>query len=194
MTKLEEEASLFAVEKHGDQTYGKGKQPYRIHLHDTTCVLRRFSHTSDKQLAVGWLHDVLEDTDATFEDVQMRFGPEVAMAVAFVTDDPGESRRVKKRMTYTRAQANIRQAVRIAGSTNLQYVVGRPQVLVLGIRAKVADRIANISACIEQGHGLLKRYVKEEGLAFHLAYYCEGVCEEMWDAYEVLIEEGRKLL
>ena len=35
----------------------------------------------------GLLHDTLEDTDATYEDLEQRFGPEVAALVAEVTDD-----------------------------------------------------------------------------------------------------------
>ena len=46
----------------------------------------------------GLLHDTLEDTDATYEDLVQRFGPEVAALVAEVTDDKSLRKDERKRL------------------------------------------------------------------------------------------------
>ena len=46
----------------------------------------------------GLLHDTLEDTDATYEDLVQRFGPEVAALVAEVTDDKSLPKEERKRL------------------------------------------------------------------------------------------------
>ncbi len=52
-------------------------QPYQAHLEAVVKIVRK--HTDDPvTLAAAWLHDVLEDTPATLQDMRSEFGAEVA--------------------------------------------------------------------------------------------------------------------
>ena len=73
----------FAKNNHGDQKRKSG-EPYIIH---PLCVALILSDLEmDKEtIAAGLLHDTVEDTDATIEDVKKYFGDEVALLVDGVT-------------------------------------------------------------------------------------------------------------
>lgn len=63
---------------------------------------------SDRVIAAGVLHDVIEDTSAVLEEIRMRFGGYIAALVASVTEDPTiESLRDRK--------AALREQIRRAG-------------------------------------------------------------------------------
>ena len=75
-----EKAKLFALKAHGDQKYGES--PYEKHLQDVADVIAEYIDIGDPSLAVllngAWLHDVIEDTDVTFQQVFEEFGRHVA--------------------------------------------------------------------------------------------------------------------
>jgi (p)ppGpp synthase/HD superfamily hydrolase len=81
-----------ALAWHGDQRR-KGKDvPYVAHLLGVASLVLDFGG-SDEQAAAGLLHDTLEDTDATLEDVRSRFGDTVTSIVEACTDArPDEDR------------------------------------------------------------------------------------------------------
>jgi (p)ppGpp synthase/HD superfamily hydrolase len=54
--------------------------PYVEHVVGVAMVLDRLGYPEDVVIA-GLLHDVVEDTDATLDEVRARFGPEVAALV-----------------------------------------------------------------------------------------------------------------
>ncbi len=60
-------------------------QPYDIHLQ---AVARRVASVCDDpaMIAAAWLHDTVEDTPATFEDLEREFGCDVAALVKELTD------------------------------------------------------------------------------------------------------------
>jgi hypothetical protein len=70
-------------------------------------VLLRNRDYDDEVVAAGLLHDVVEDTDATVEDLRERFGDRVATLVAQLSDDPGieDERGRKQRLREQVAQA-----------------------------------------------------------------------------------------
>ncbi len=73
----------FAYEKHDGQTR-KSRQPYIVHpvaVAITLCDYRVDAFT----IAAGLLHDVLEDTDTTYDEINKAFGEEVADIVEGVT-------------------------------------------------------------------------------------------------------------
>lgn len=77
----------------------------------------------------GLLHDTLEDTDATYEDLMERFGADVAALVAEVTDDKSLPKDERKRLQVETAGSKTRRAklLKIADKTsNLRSLVRSP--------------------------------------------------------------------
>ncbi|MFT3935814.1 MAG: HD domain-containing protein [Chitinophagaceae bacterium] len=118
----------FAVHRHNTQLYGK--YPYVVHLYAVAAVLFNFGITpateDGRMLLSGcWLHDLLEDTDVTKNELEDLFGKHIAEMVFCVTDGDGDIREEKKESVYKKLSGN-EDACAI----------------------KLADRIANVEACI----------------------------------------------
>lgn len=79
-------ALSFAADKHAHQ-FDKNVQPYIWHPIRVAQGLKGAGY-SDTFQAVGLLHDVVEDTDATLEDIQRRFGDVVLGGVDAMTRRP----------------------------------------------------------------------------------------------------------
>ncbi|HEX3958029.1 MAG TPA: HD domain-containing protein [Trebonia sp.] len=81
----------FAVRYHGDQTRPTGA-PYAEHLLEALEVLVRGAGVTDPDiLQAAVLHDVVEDTPCTIDDVRLAFGGRVAEMVGWVTKpEPAE--------------------------------------------------------------------------------------------------------
>ena len=73
----------YALEKHGDQKRNSG-DPYIVHPLQVAYVLAEMG-LDEQTIAAALLHDVIEDTDATDEDIAKEFGEEVAEMVEGVT-------------------------------------------------------------------------------------------------------------
>ena len=81
--KAVENAYLFAVKKHNGQLR-KTKEEYIIH--PLSCAIILTSIKADCATIIATLlHDVVEDTDATLDDIKSNFGEEVARLVDGVT-------------------------------------------------------------------------------------------------------------
>jgi len=79
------EAVEFAIRCHGDQRRPTGA-PYLEHLLETLEVLVRGAGVTDPDvLRAAVLHDVVEDTSCTMDDVRLTFGDRVADMVHWVT-------------------------------------------------------------------------------------------------------------
>lgn len=82
-------ATDFAIAAHGDQMYGD--KPYLYHLSQVeNNVIRVLGVTAFEERIVAVLHDVLEDTDVTFEQLENRFGWSVATSVESLSKRNGE--------------------------------------------------------------------------------------------------------
>ena len=76
-------AYVYAVQKHGNQERASG-DPYFSHPIEVAAILTELKldiHT----IVTGLLHDTLEDTTATIEEITDLFGEEIAMLVSGVT-------------------------------------------------------------------------------------------------------------
>jgi hypothetical protein len=80
-------AARFAAERHGDQRREADEAAFVVHPMEVASLLARSGYP-DHVVAAGVLHDVLEDTDAQRDELEARFGRDVADLVAAVSDDP----------------------------------------------------------------------------------------------------------
>src|SRR5699024_202669 len=82
-TAFVQKALDFATKAHEGQ-FRKSGEPYIIHPIQVAGILAEL-HMDPHTVATGFLHDVVEDTDYTLEDLEAEFGKNVAMLVDGVT-------------------------------------------------------------------------------------------------------------
>lgn len=78
-----ERAYNFAKKRHEGQTRGSG-EPYIVHPLEVANLLAAIE-LDCTSIVAGLLHDIIEDTDCTFEMIESEFGNEVALIVDGVT-------------------------------------------------------------------------------------------------------------
>jgi len=84
-TSFVDKALIFAVNAHKN-TERRGKAyPYVIHCMEAVTIVATFTNDPD-MLAAAALHDVVEDTEYTREDIEREFGKRVADLVASESD------------------------------------------------------------------------------------------------------------
>lgn len=91
------EALLILAEKvarkaHGDTLNKHNGERYILHPERVVATLRRGGADAFR-LAIGWLHDVVEDTAITLDDLAMHFPARVVDAVDALTHRKGEQRK-----------------------------------------------------------------------------------------------------
>ncbi|MBI1799696.1 MAG: bifunctional (p)ppGpp synthetase/guanosine-3',5'-bis(diphosphate) 3'-pyrophosphohydrolase [Candidatus Eisenbacteria bacterium] len=107
----------FAARAHGEQLRESG-QPYLIHLVEVCRILLDLleSRLDTTLVCAALLHDVVEDTGIEAEDVQKRFGREVASLVEGVTKLSGlhfDSREAAQAENFRRMLLSMAQDLRI---------------------------------------------------------------------------------
>jgi hypothetical protein len=169
MPKLRK-ARDFAVHHHGSQRYGE--HPYVYHLDQVVEILEPYGENAQ---VLGYLHDVVEDTAATPQIVQVEFGRLIAECVCILTDEPGIDRRERKRLTYRKMSA-------VRGELELALIV------------KAADRLANIRSCLESAAAHRLATYRSEFDAFHQSAFRPGLCDELWAQLMVLNDRSAAML
>src|SRR5437773_2155238 len=92
-------AVTFAEGCHGEQQRPAG-EPYVQHLLETADVLVNGTGETDADMLVAAvLHDVVEDTPCTLDEVRQRFGGRVADLVGWVTKPPAGAGQNKNAVT-----------------------------------------------------------------------------------------------
>jgi len=117
-------AVAFAAEKHRNQRRKDAEaSPYINHPIALTNVLANEGGVDDVTvLCAAVLHDTIEDTETTPEELQAIFGPKVASVVMEVTDDKSLEKSVRK-------QRQVEHAPHISTEAKL---------------VKLADKISNL--------------------------------------------------
>ena len=105
-------AADFAAERHRDQRRkGKGQVPYVNHLADVARLLAVATKGADAELvAAGWLHDTVEDTATSHNELASAFGDDVASLVREVTDDKSLPKAERKRLQVVKTPAKTPRA------------------------------------------------------------------------------------
>ena len=101
------EALHFAAFKHRDQRRkGAEAAPYINHPIAVARVLASEGGVTDRDvLMAALLHDTIEDTDTTAEDLRTRFGDRVAALVQEMSDDTSLRQAERKRLQIAHAEA-----------------------------------------------------------------------------------------
>jgi (p)ppGpp synthase/HD superfamily hydrolase len=123
------QALHFAANKHRDQRRkGAEASPYINHLIEVAEILTGVGGVSDLlTLQAAILHDTLEDTETTPEELDAVFGSEVRRIIEEVSDDQSLSSAARKQMQIDHA----------------------PHLSTRAKMIKIADKIANIRSMVE---------------------------------------------
>ncbi|NUM89371.1 MAG: bifunctional (p)ppGpp synthetase/guanosine-3',5'-bis(diphosphate) 3'-pyrophosphohydrolase, partial [Bdellovibrionales bacterium] len=120
------DACEFAAAKHGDQKRSSG-EPYIVHPIGVASILAEL-HLDLDSIITGLLHDTVEDTAATLEELKAKFGPSVAELVDGVT----KISRITFRTSEEKQAENFRKMV-VAMAKDLRVIL-----------VKLADRLHNM--------------------------------------------------
>ena len=97
-----ERAYLLAAEAHSEQRRKSG-EPYIIHPIAVARIIAEELELGANPIIAAFLHDVVEDTDYTIEQIRERFGDDVAFLVAAVT------KQKKAKYQHSKQVDNFRQ-------------------------------------------------------------------------------------
>lgn len=99
------EAASFAAKKHRHQKRkGKDPEPYINHPLEVARLLADIGKVEDHEiLMAAILHDTVEDTETTPEELIARFGQNVCRMVLEVTDDKSLPKQVRKQLQIDHA-------------------------------------------------------------------------------------------
>lgn len=121
------EVSSFAFKKHyGQIRPNKKKEPKTVHINQVAALVKK-AQGSLNAIAAAYLHDTVEDTDTTLEEICENFGNEVTILVNELTDP----------LEFKAMELSIRkqkQADRIQIAHNDTKIV------------KIADQISNVAS------------------------------------------------
>jgi guanosine-3',5'-bis(diphosphate) 3'-pyrophosphohydrolase len=123
----------FAARKHsGQRRKGEAGEPYVNHLAEVARLVAEATDGSDTvAVLAALLHDAIEDTPTTREELEREFGREVADIVVEVTDDKSLPKTERKRLQVETAPDKSRRAklIKIADKTsNLRSIAKSPPV------------------------------------------------------------------
>jgi len=159
----------FALKAHSGMKYGS--VPYSDHLYDVVYLIDIYNingsstYISSVLQAAGWLHDVLEDTDATYEELQNLFGSNIANLVEAVSDEKGKNRKERKAKTLPKTRKYGTHAIFI----------------------KLCDRLANIENASNTKNNDLFEMYKKEHEEFKKYLYVPGELDTLWGEIEKLL-------
>ncbi|MCU7812654.1 MAG: HD domain-containing protein [Candidatus Thiodiazotropha sp. (ex Notomyrtea botanica)] len=91
----------YATQAHAriDQRRKYSNQPYDVHLKAVANLVREVADDTH-MIAAAWLHDAVEDTPATVQDIEREFGSDVALLVSELTDisRPSDGNRATRKL------------------------------------------------------------------------------------------------
>lgn len=132
----------FATRAHGDQKRKYTGEAYTVHLVEVMNIVRPVSR-DDEMLAAALLHDTVEDTATTVDDIKAEFGDRVAKLVSELTD-------VSKPEDGNRATRKAMDRAKLAGvSADAQTI-------------KLADLISNSRSIVKHDPSFAKVYMDEK--------------------------------
>src|ERR1700754_1566259 len=119
-------AYVFSMKAHGSQKRASG-DPYYSHPIEVAGILTDL-HLDDETIVTAILHDTIEDTVATYDEIERLFGPNVARLVDGVT----KLSKIEAQSESERAAENLRKFL-LAMSDDIRVLL-----------VKLADRLHNM--------------------------------------------------
>ena len=110
--ELVKRAYNYAKDKHKNQERVSGEE-YIIHPMNVAYILAELE-LDDNTIAAALLHDVVEDTEITHEDIENEFGEEIAEMVEGVT-------KLRKNKLYNNRRATSRKLQKNVFSNGKRY-------------------------------------------------------------------------
>lgn len=120
------QAMQFAMDKHTGQLRRYTNEPYWGHLAEVAGIVAMTRNNTPELLQIAWLHDTVEDTDATFEEISDQFGVYVSLGVKCLTDCEEGNRKTRKQKACQRLSAipGELQTIKYAdGLSNLRSII-----------------------------------------------------------------------
>jgi (p)ppGpp synthase/HD superfamily hydrolase len=140
-----QQATVFATQAHAGQKRKYTGEDYIVHPIAVAELVRERGGDED-QIIAALLHDTVEDTNTTIEDIEREFGIVVATFVEELTD-------VFTHEAYpdnNRAQRKCWEADRLATISDKAKLI------------KLCDMIDNTSTIVENDHSFARVYLKEK--------------------------------
>ncbi|HCW93405.1 RelA/SpoT family protein [Flexistipes sinusarabici] len=136
-------AYVYAAQKHRGQQRKSG-EPYLSHPLNVAYILAEMNMDLDTVIG-GILHDTLEDTDATYEELAEMFGEDIA----FIVDGVSKIGKIKFKSSEEKQAENFRKML-ISMSKDVRVIV-----------IKLADRLHNMRTIDHLDEEKRKRVAKE---------------------------------
>ena len=161
------DACAFATRMHAGQQRKYTGEPYVLHCLEVARIVTDVGG-SPTMIAAALLHDVVEDTEASIEDVRAQFGEEIALGVAWLTDvsRPEDGNRADRKAMD---REHLTQA-----PADMQTV-------------KLADVISNTRSIVDHGDGFARVYLRE--IAALLEVLSDGH-PELWKRAKAEVARG----
>lgn len=170
------EAREFAINAHHAAGVRYGAHPFVYHLDAVANTLLAFGHDDAWLLAAAYLHDVVEDTPVTLDEISDAFGSIVRDYVDAVTDVKFDvngvlvgNRRARQELTYAK--------LRVIAIKHGECVAN----------LKLADRIANVEETIKTRSSHLGMYHGEHDF-FTGNIWLVGGDLRMWEYLNALVD------
>ena len=169
-------AAHFAAQKHRDQRRkDKHTSPYIIHPISVALEIAQTGGVNDPEiLAAALLHDTIEDTETTPEELEEQFGKQVCKYVLDVTDDKNLQKDERKEKQIEHAETLSKGAVLI----------------------KLGDKISNVTDVIYNppSEWDINRRRAYLDWAEEVILNCPKVNEKMENKFQEVLSTGRKIL
>jgi GTP diphosphokinase / guanosine-3',5'-bis(diphosphate) 3'-diphosphatase len=169
-------AVKFAADKHRTQRRKDADaSPYINHPIDVAEMLVRVGAVNDPEIiAAALLHDTIEDTETSPEEIRIEFGEKVLSLVLEVTDDKSLPKEVRKALQVQHAPHISRGAKQI----------------------KIADKISNLLDIIHTPplNWTLQRRLEYLDWAERVVLGLRGVNVALDELFDRVLAEGRRTL
>jgi guanosine-3',5'-bis(diphosphate) 3'-pyrophosphohydrolase len=162
-------AYVYAMQKHGSQMRASG-DPYFAHPLEVAAILTDLK-LDDASIAVGLLHDTIEDTDATRAEIDQLFGAEIGAIVDgltkierlnLVSREEAQAENLRKLLLAISADVRVllvKLADRLHNMRTLEFMPPEK-------RKRIADETMDIYAPLAGRMGMQEMRSELENLAF----------------------------